>query len=192
MVKKASILLLSAMLAITLVFFLPGCGQGDTGRADAYIDNGDDYADKMESEAKNLETALTAFFDTLIGPDPESVSDVGGPLDKYWSALYVSIWLAEHADVEYESVLELDGAEDQKKYASMMIKVSEKTLTLLDFIKVWFMNALNVITTKNPSRIADYLTGDEFVNGQDQIAIRQDEIKKLADQAAEYKQSKEL
>ena len=192
MVKKALILLLSAMLAISLVLILPGCGQGDKGRADAYLDNGDDYADKMESEAKNLETALTTFFETLTGPNPESVGDVGGPLDKYWSALYVSIWLAEHADVEYSAVLKLNGAEDQKRYAGMMIKVAEKTLALFDFIKVWFMNALDVITTKNPTRIRDYLTGDEFVNGQNQIAVMQDEIEELADQAAGYKRSKGL
>jgi len=192
MVRKASILLLSAMLAISLVFFLPGCGQGNKGRADAYIDNGDDYAEKMKAEGENLETALKDFFETLIGPNPESVGDVGGPLDKYWSALYVSIWLAENADAEYKYVLQLNGAEDQKKYASMMIKVSEKTLALLDFIKVWFKNALDVITTKNPAKIRDHLTGEEFVNGQNQITIMQDEIDKLADQVTEYKRSKNL
>ena len=192
LVRKSSILLLSALLAISLLFFLPGCGQGDKGRAGAYIDNGDDYAEKMKSEGKNLETALKDFFETLIGSNPESVGEVGGPLDKYWSALYVSIWLAEHAAVEYRSVLKLNGAEDQNKYASMMIKVSEKTLALLDFIKVWFMKALDVITTKNPARIRDHLTGEEFVNGQSQITIMQDEIDRLADQAAEYKRSKKL
>ena len=192
MVRKALILLLSAMLAISLVSFLPGCGQGDKGRADAYIDKGEDYAVKMKAEGKNLETALKGFFDTLMGPNPESVGDVGGPLEKYWSALYVSIWLAENADAEYKSVLQLNGAEDQKKYASMMVKVSEKTLALLDFIKVWFKNALDVITTKNPAKIRDHLTGEEFVNGQNQITIMQDEIDKLADQAIEYRRSKNL
>ena len=192
MVRKALVLLLSAMLAISLVSFLPGCGEGNKGRATQYIDNGDDYAVKLEAEGKNLETALTDFFDTLIGPNPESVGDVGGPLDKYWSALYVSIWLAEHADAEFKSVLQLKAAEDQKKYASMMVKVSEKTLALLDFIKVWFKNALDVITTRNPTKIRDHLTGEEFVNGQSQITIMTEEIDKLADQAIEYRQGKNL
>lgn len=190
--RKALIVLLSAMLAVSLVSFLPGCGQGSGGKADAYIDNGDDYAVKLEAEGKNLETALTDFFDTLIGPDPESVGDVGGPLDKYWSALYVSIWLAENAEAEYKSVLQMKDAEEQKKVANMMIKVTEKTLALLDFIKVWFKNALDVITTRNPTKIKDHLTGEEFVNGQQQIELMTDEIDKLAEEATQYRQGKNL
>ena len=192
MVRKALILLLSAMLAVSVVSFLPGCGQGNKGRADAYIDKGEDYATKMEAEGKNLEKALTSFFDTLIGPNPESVGDVGGPLDKYWSALYVSIWLGEHAGAEFKSVLQLKGVEDQKKYASMMVKISEKALALFDFIKVWFKNALDVITTRNPTKIRDHLTGEEFVNGQQQIELMTGEIDKLAEEAAEYRQNKDL
>jgi len=192
MVRKALILLLSATLAISLVFFLPGCGQGDKGRADAYIDKGDNYAVKMEAEGKNLESALKGFFETLMGSNPESVGDVGGPLEKYWSALYVSIWLAENADAAYKSVLQLNAAEDQKKYASMMTKISEKTLALLDFIKIWFKNALDVILTKNPTKIRDHLTGQEFVNGQNQMAVMTDEIDKLAAEAIQYKQNKNL
>lgn len=192
MARKSLILLLSAMLAVSLVFFLPGCGQGNKGRADAFIDKGEDYAVKMKAEGKNLETALKGFFETLIGPNPERIGDVGGPLEKYWSALYVSIWLAENADAEFKSVLQLNGVEDQKKYASMMVKVSEKTSALLDFIKVWFKNALDVILTKNPAKIRDHLTGQEFVNGQKQIALMTDEIDKLAEEAIQYKQSKNL
>jgi len=192
MARKVSLLMLSAVLALSLISFVPGCGQGDTGRAGAYIDAGDDYADKMESEGKNLETALTGFFETLIGSDPESVGEAGGPLDKYWSALYVSIWLAEHAEVEYGSVLKLNGSEEQKRYAGMMIEVTEKTLALLDFIKLWFMNALDVITTKNPTRIREHLTGDEFVSGQKHMEVMRDRIDELATQAIDYKKAKNL
>jgi hypothetical protein len=192
MARKSLILLLSAMLAVSLVFFLPGCGQGDKGRADAFIEKGEDYAVKMKAEGKNLEAALKSFFETLIGPHPESVGDVGGPLEKYWSALYVSIWLAGHADAEFKSVLQLNGVEDQKKYAGIMVKVSEKTSALLDFIKVWFKNALDVILTKNPAKIRDHLTGQEFVNGQQQITIMTEQIDKLAEEALQYKKNKNL
>ena len=192
MVRKVLILLLSAMLAISLLFFLSGCGQGDVGKANTYIENGDFYAVKLVPEGKNLEAALKDFFDTLIGLDPESVGEPGGPLDKYNSALFVSIWLAEHANVEYKRVLDLKASEEQKTYADMMIKVTKKTLALLEFIKAWFSKALNVIITKNPTKIKDYLTGEEFTNGQSQIAIMSDQIDKLAEEALQYKQSKNL
>jgi len=65
-------------------------------------------------------------------------------------------------------------------------------LALLEFIKAWFSKALNVIITKNPTKIKDYLTGEEFTNGQSQIAIMSDQIDKLAEEALQYKQSKNL
>jgi hypothetical protein len=191
-VRKALILSLSAVLAISLMFFLPGCGQGNKGRADACIDKGDSYTENMKTEGENLETAIKDFFATLMGPNPESVGDVGGPLDKYWSALYVTIWLAENADAEYKSVLGLSGVEEQKKFAGMMIKVSEKTLALMEFIKIWFKNALDVIITKNPTKIRDHLTGEEFTNGQRQMTTMSDQIVRLADEAIEYRRGKDF
>ena len=193
MVRKALILLLSAMLAISLVFFLPGCGQGNKGRANAYIDKGDNYMEELKTQGKKLEAALNDFFATLIGPNPESVGDVGGPLDKYWSALYVSIWLAQNADAEYKPVLEMKGVEEQKKVAGMMSKISEKTLALMDFIKVWFKKALDVITARNPTKIRDYLTGagGEFVNGQKQIELMREQLNKLVEDATSYRQGKD-
>jgi hypothetical protein len=190
MARKSLILLLSAMLAVSLVFFLPGCGQGDASKANSYIENGDFYADKLPAEGKHLEAALNDFFATLIGPNAESVGEPGGPLDKYYSALYVSIWLAKNANTEYKRVLELKDAEDQKTYANMMIKITDKTLALMDFIKVWFGKALDVIITRNPTRIKDYLTGEEFTDGQNQITIMSDEIDKLVREATDYRQSK--
>jgi len=192
-VRKALILLLSAMLAISLVFFLPGCGQGNKGRANAYIDKGDNYMEELKTQGKKLEAALNDFFATLIGPNPESVGDVGGPLDKYWSALYVSIWLAQNADAEYKPVLEMKGVEEQKKVAGMMSKISEKTLALMDFIKVWFKKALDVITARNPTKIRDYLTGagGEFVNGQKQIELMREQLNKLVEDATSYRQGKD-
>ena len=193
MVRKALILLLSAMLAISLVFFLPGCGQGNKGRANAYIDKGDNYMEELKTQGKKLEAALNDFFATLIGPNPESVGDVGGPLDKYWSALYVSIWLAQNADAEYKPVLEMKGVEEQKKVAGMMSKISEKTLALMDFIKIWFKKALDVITARNPTKIRDYLTGagGEFVNGQKQIELMREQLNKLVEDATSYRQGKD-
>lgn len=194
MVKKALILLLSATLAISLVLFLPGCGQGDKGRAKEYIDKGDNYAEKMKTQGKKLEAALSDFFATLIGPNPESVGDVGGPLDKYWSALYVMIWLAQNVNAEYKPVLEMRGVEEQKKFAGMMVKLSEKTSALMEYIKVWFWKALDVIQTRNPTKIGDYLTGagGEFVNGQKQIELMREQIDTLAKDATDYRQGKDF
>ena len=193
MVRKALILFLSAILTVSLVLFLPGCGQGEEGRAKEYIDKGDSYMEELKTQGKKLEAALNDFFATLIGPNPESVGDVGGPLDKYWSALYVSIWLAQNADAEYKPVLEMKGVEEQKKVAGMMSKISEKTLALMDFIKIWFKKALDVITARNPTKIRDYLTGagGEFVNGQKQIELMREQLNKLVEDATSYRQGKD-
>lgn len=193
MVKKALILLLSATLAVSLVLFLPGCGQGEAGRAKEYIEKGDTYMDELKKQGKKLEAALNDFFATLIGPNPESVSDEGGPLDKYWSALYVGIWVAQNADAEYKPVLEMKGVEEQKKVAGMMSKISEKTLALMGYIKVWFQKALNVVTTRNVTKITAYLTdaGGEFVNGQKQVELMTGQIDKLVNEATDYRESKD-
>lgn len=192
MVKKVLILLLSATLAVSLVLFLPGCGQGEEGRAKEYIDKGDAYMEELKAQGKKLEAALNDFFATLIGPNPESVNDPGGPLDKYWSALYVGIWVAQNADAEYKPVLEMKGVEEQKKIAGMMDNISKKTLALFDYIKVWFAKALNVITTRNVPKITAYLTdaGGEFVNGQKQIQLMRDQIDKLVNEATDYREEK--
>jgi hypothetical protein len=188
-VRKVLILFLSAVLVLPLLLLLPGCG-GDTSKANTYIENGDAYADKLPTQGKDLGTALTDFFNTLIGPNPESVAKSGGPLDKYYSALYVSMWLANNAKPEYARVLDLHDAQDQKTYADMMVKILNKDLALMEFIKVWFGNALNVIITRNPTRIKDYLTGTEFVNGQNQITVMKDELDKLVKDATDYRKSK--
>jgi hypothetical protein len=194
MVRKVLILLLSATLAVSLVLFLPGCGQGDEGRAKEYIDKGDSYMEELNKQGKKLEEAISDFFATLIGPNPESVSDEGGPLDKYWSALYVGIWMAQNADAEYKPVLEMKGVEELKKVAGMMSKISEKTLALFEYIKVWFQKALNVVTTRNVTKITAYLTGagGEFVNGQKQIQLMREQIDTLVKEATDYREGKKL
>ena len=149
--------------------------------------------EELKKQGKKLEAALNDFFATLIGPNPESVNDPGGPLDKYWSALYVGIYVAQNADAEYKPVLEMKGVEEEKKIAGMMDNISKKTLALMDFIKVWFAKALDVITTRNPTKIRDYLTGagGEFVNGQRQIELMREQLNKLVEDATSYRQGKD-
>ena len=190
--RKTLVLLLLGIITISFVILLPGCSQGDEGKAAEYIEKGEEYASQMQSEGENLEAALNDFFTTLQGPNPEANAAPGGPYDQYRAALVGVIDAAGGMIAESEKVLDLSGVEEQKEYANMAIEIAEKTLDLMDTIEVWFGSALEVILTQDERKITRYLTGDEFENGLKEIEDMNAEIEELVKAADEYRADKDF
>lgn len=190
--RKALVLLLLGIIAFSFVIFLPGCSQGDEGKAAEYLEKGEEYASLMSSEGEKLEAALNDFFTTLQGPNPEANAAPGGAYDQYRAALVEVISAAEGVIAESNNVLDLSGVEEQKEYANMAIEIAEKTLDLMDTIEVWFGNTLEVLLTQDERKITRYLTGDEFTSGLEEIEDMNAEIEELVKAADEYRADKDF
>jgi len=175
------------MLAASLVVFVPGCGPSSEDQAMRYIGRGDAYAYRMASEGESMSTALEDFFNVLQGPNPEAILSPGGPLDQYEDAQGEMLDYSMMAEGEYQGVLSLDGVEEEKEYATMMIEVAQKTAELADFIDEWFGKALDVIQTLDENKIRSYLTGDEFEGGLAEIDSMRAEIDVLANESRDYR-----
>ena len=185
--RKAVVLLTLGMIIISLVVFVPGCGQSSEDLALKYIGRGDGYSYRMASEGEKMSTALEDFFAILQGPNPEAILNPAGPLERYETARGEMSSLALQAEVEYQSVLSLSGVEEEKEYATMMSEVAQKTGALAEFIEEWFNKALDVIETLNESKIRSYLTGDEFEGGLAEIDEMRAEIDRVAGEARDYR-----
>ena len=186
-VRKALVLLLLCVLAATLTVFVPGCGPSSEDQAMRYIGRGDAYAYRMASEGEAMSAALEGFFDTLQGPNPETILNPGGPLERYEDAREEMASYAMSAEAEYQGVLSLGGVEEEKEYADLMIEVARKTGELTEFIEEWFDKALDVIKTLDENKIRSYLTGDEFEGGLAEIDERRAEIDVVAEEARDYR-----
>ena len=185
--RKVLALFTLCVLAASLVVFVPGCGPSSEDQALRYIGRGDAYAYRMASEGEIMSAALEDFFDVLQGPNPEAILNPGGPLEQYEDAQGEMLNNAMLAEGEYQGVLSLDGVEEEKEYATMMIEVAQKTADLGEFIDAWFEKALDVIQTLDENKIRSYLTGDEFEGGLVEIDEMRADIDALASEARDYR-----
>ncbi len=185
--KKALVPLLLCVMAASLIWFLPGCGQSSEDKALQYLNRGDAHAYRMASEGEKMSVALEDFFAILQGPNPEAILNPGGPLERYEAAQGEMASLAMSAEAEYSGVSSLSGVEEEKEYAAMMIEVARKTGALAEFIEEWFNKALDVIKTLDEKKIRSYLTGDEFEGGLAKIGEMRVEIDRVAGEAKDYR-----
>lgn len=179
--------LLLILMVVSLGISVAGCGLSGEDKALQHINRGDAYSYRMASAGEELSEALEDFFATLQGPNPETILNAGGPLERYDSALASMESFAYSAEAEYGGVLSLDGADEESEYASLMIDVARKTNELAEFIEDWFDKALDVIQTLDEGRIRSYLTGDEFEGGLADIDEIRAEINGLAGEARDYR-----
>jgi len=185
--RKTLVLFIFCAITLSLVVILPGCGQSSEDQAMRYIGRGDAYAYRMASEGESMSAALEDFFDTLQGPNPQAILNPGGPMDQYEDAQGEMLDYSMMAEGEYQGVLSLDGVEEEKEYATMMIEVARETAELADFIDEWFGKALDVIQTLDENKIRSYLTGDEFEGGLAEIDNMRAEIDSIASEARDYR-----
>lgn len=185
--RKTLVPLLLILMVVSLGISVAGCGLSGEDKALQHINRGDAYSYRMASAGEELSEALEDFFATLQGPNPETILNAGGPLERYDSALASMESFAYSAEAEYGGVLSLDGADEESEYASLMIDVARKTNELAEFIEDWFDKALDVIQTLDEGRIRSYLTGDEFEGGLADIDEIRAEINGLAGEARDYR-----
>lgn len=185
--RKALVPLLLILMAVSLGISASGCGLSDEDKAMQFINRGDGYSYRMASEGEKMSAALEDFFATLQGPNPETIMNPGGPLERYDSARGEMGSLALSAEAEYGGVQSLSGAEAEKEYATLMIEVAQRTRELAGFIEEWFDKALDVIKTLDAGKIRSYLTGDEFEGGLAEIAEMREEIDRIAGEARDYR-----
>ncbi len=126
-VALAAAVLLSALAAV-------GCG-GDTGKAGAYMEEGDALSKKMRSLTGSAvfdAVALLAELGIQVSEtgdiDPQAITDTAS---KQLNAIVAN---GEKAKIEYEKILDLSGVDDYKAYAEQRIKAIDSTIVVLESV----------------------------------------------------------
>lgn len=130
MVKKAIMLILVLALAITMVALLPGCGEDPNKEtAESLMREGDAAYDKVEVSMSSLAESQTEIATAVMGGDLSSVTgEAGAALTEELMGIMEDMQSnLMAARMAYESIMELEGVEDYKEYASAMIDVVDKT-----------------------------------------------------------------
>ena len=127
-VTLALAVLLGALAAV-------GCG-GDTGKAKAYMEEGDALSKKMRSltgDAVFDSGALLAELGIQVSEtgdiDPQTITDAAN------KQIDTIIANGEKAKSEYEKVLDLSGVDAYKLYAEQRIKAIDSTILVLEAVK---------------------------------------------------------
>lgn len=131
--KKALVLVLVAALAVGM---LAVAGCGDTDKAMEYMQKGDELASEVKlftseslTDAGALLAALGIEYASTGTVEAKTLTDEGkAQIDRLISA-------AEAAITEYKKILELDGVEQYKEYATLQIEALEGTIEVLESLK---------------------------------------------------------
>lgn len=134
--KKAVVVLVVTLLSLSMLAFLAGCG-GDANKDEAksLMKAGDGYMTSVEEKTKELETMQSDLAATALGGDATALTgEAGAALQEQVTTILdgIAADLAA-AEVEYEKILELDGVQDYKDYASKMIEAVGAYLEQLEY-----------------------------------------------------------
>jgi len=123
MMRKVVVIGLVAVLSLTLLAFLAGCG-GDANKDEAkgYMMAGDGYMDAAAMNWTSLDETQADMATTLMegtALTPEELEAMGQEYEDLFMGLAGNL---DAAEVEYKKILTLDGVQDYKDYATKMIE----------------------------------------------------------------------
>lgn len=123
--KKAVVVLLIAALSLSMLAFLAGCG-GDANKDEAknYMKAGDNYMTEVKTATEELEGLQTDLASTAMGGDMSAITgEAGEAVQAEVAAILDTIETSlSSAEAEYEKILALEGVQDYKDYATLMIE----------------------------------------------------------------------
>jgi outer membrane lipopolysaccharide assembly protein LptE/RlpB len=134
--KKAVVVLLVTAFALSMLAFLAGCG-GDASKDEAknLMSSGDNYMSTVKLKTEELEALQTDLAATAMGGDMSVLSGEAGEVmqeqvAEILGAIETNLTAAK---AEYEQILDLDGVQDYKDYASLMIEAVDAYMEQLGY-----------------------------------------------------------
>jgi len=123
--KKAVVILLVAVLSLAMLVFLGGCGgDADKEEAQSLMNSGDNYMSEMKLSTEELQSMQADLTAAAMGGDPSALTGEAGDamqaqVEDILNSMESSL---ESAQAEYEKILELEGVQDYKDYATKMLE----------------------------------------------------------------------
>jgi hypothetical protein len=133
--KKALVIVLIAALSLMLAAVLAGCGGGgQTEEAKAFMEAGDEaYALGMMEYDSMLEVQGEIANAAMSGDTSAFTGEAGQLMAEEFMTVMDSFDISMGtAKVSYEEIYGLDGADDYKSYADLMIKACDVRSSQLD------------------------------------------------------------
>ncbi len=188
--KKAVVVLLVAALSLAMLAFLGGCG-GDANKdeAQSLMAAGDKYMDSVILRSEELQTLQTDMTTGAMQGDMSSITGEAGAAmqEKVEGILDGMEADLEAARVEYEKILELEGVQDYKDYASLMIEAVDVYMEQLGYTRTlvgMFIEGLSSMAASGSMDLAalmGIMESEEYTKIEE-LGIQGDELVEEAEQ----------
>jgi len=159
--RKAVVIALAAALALSMLAVLAGCG-GDANKDDAkaLMQAGDNYMSEVDIALTELTEMQTELATTAMGGDMSAVTGEAGAAmtEQVMGILDTIAENLELAKAEYEKILALDGVQDYKDYANLMIEAIDIYLEQLDYTSQLVVTLIDALEAMAQGQDVDILT----------------------------------
>ena len=186
--KKVLVIALAAALALSMMAVLAGCG-GDANKdeAKALMQAGDNYMSEVDIALTELTEMQTELATTAMGGDMSAVTGEAGAAmtEEVMGILDTIAENLELAKAEYEKILALDGVQDYKDYANLMIDAVDTYLEQLDYtsqLVVMLIDALEAMAQGQDVDILTMMMDSEELTMIEELGEQGDEIRAEAEQ----------
>lgn len=192
--KKALLIGLVVVLTLALVVAVAGCGDKNKDTAKQYMREGDGYYEEAKvtwSDMENKQTELAGK--AMQGDFSAFTGEAGAALQKEIETALAGINAKlDEAAASYEKITGLEGVEDYKEYASVMIDAVEVRQSMVDAAKaliVEMSEAFAAVAQGKDVDLISMLMGSENMKKVDELAA---ELTKLEKEAEKIKKEKNL
>ena len=186
--KKVLVIALAAALALSMLAVLAGCG-GDANKdeAKALMQAGDNYMSEVDIALTELTEMQTELATTAMGGDMSAVTGEAGAAmtEEVMGILDTIAENLELAKAEYEKILALDGVQDYKDYANLMIDAVDIYLEQLDYtseLVVTLIDALEAMAQGQDIDILSMMMDSEELTMIEELGEQGDDIRTEAEQ----------
>lgn len=193
--KKALVITLIAALSIMLAAVLAGCGGGgQTEEAKALMDAGDEAYSAAMSDYEDMNTVQGELANAAMSGDTSAFTGEAGEamLEDFDTTLTSFESNLELAKVSYQGIAELEGADDYKEYANLMIDACDARLSQVSLIKALVEDFLAMVAeseaTGQPLDINALIESEELA----QLTDINEKAEGYEKQAEDLKQEKKL
>jgi len=193
--KKAVVFVFITALALSMLAFLAGCG-GDANKDEAkqLMMDGDKYIDSVEQTTAELETLQGDLAASALEGDASAITgEAGAAMSEQVAQILEDIATdLTAAKAEYEKILDLDGVQDYKDYASKMIEAVDVYLEQLDYTGILVTklgDALTAMAQGQDIDIISLMMESEELAKVEELGAQGDDLK---DEAEQIKLDKKL
>ena len=184
--KKYGLLLLVAVLAITMVASLAGCGDNKAKEdAKGYMMAGDANFDAAVKIYEDMQAAQAEAVTALMGGATTGGDAMIAEMTALADDMMVDLELAE---AEYKNILALEGVEDYVTYANVQIDIIEMYRDLLKAASELLASIQATLAAGGTLDVMALMQSPEMQN----ITTISDEIDRLAKENKAFKSEKKL